>query len=327
MRKIKVLVTGGSGFIGTNLTEALLSKGAEVKSLDLGALRNPAHKPFLERVDLVNREALESAVVQFQPEVIFHLGARTDLLGKSISDYEANTEGVRNVVAAARAAGSVKQIFFASSRLVCRIGYQPTSDTDYCPPNAYGESKVETERIVRAADLEIPWCLFRPTSIWGPWFDIPYKDFFTNVARGRYVHPRGTKIHKSFGYVGNSVYQLLSLMDGDPARFDGKTFYLCDYPPLEVGEWADEIAEEMKVRTPLRVPEMVLQAGALAGDALKALGMKHPPLTSFRLANLKTEMLHETKFLEEAVGPLPFSRREGVKLTVAWMKQSGQPAK
>jgi hypothetical protein len=54
--------------------------------------------------------------------------------------------------------------------------------------------------------------MVRPTSIWGPWFEIPYRTFFDATARGRYLHPRGRKVRKSFGYVGNTVYQLDRLM-------------------------------------------------------------------------------------------------------------------
>lgn len=321
---MKVLLTGGSGFIGTNLVELLLCRGDEVLNLDLSEPRNPEHVRHWRQADLRDVDRISSIVTDFHPEVLFHLGARTDLLGNGLSDYRANTDGVRNIISAMQSAGSIKRVFFASSRLVCQIGYQPKSDEDYCPQNAYGQSKVETEKIVRAAGLEIPWCIFRPTSIWGPWFDIPYKDFFLHVAKGRYFHPQGTPLRKSFGFVGNSVHQLLTLSQASPEVFHGRTFYLCDYPPIEVSEWADEIADEIGVKRPRRVPIGVLGAAAKAGDLLKSCGMKNPPLTSFRLNNLTTQMPHDTEFLERSVGDLPFSRKEGVRLTVEWLRATEQ---
>lgn len=60
--------------------------------------------------------------------------------------------------------------------------------------------------------VDLPWVLVRPTSIWGPWFDVPYRNFFLSVARRRYVHPAGKRIHKSFGFVGNITWHLHRLM-------------------------------------------------------------------------------------------------------------------
>jgi hypothetical protein len=69
------------------------------------------------------------------------------------------------------------------------------------------------------------------------------------------------------------------------------------------------------------VPYGVLKLGALTGDLAKALGWTQPPLTSFRLRNLVTEMVYDTRQLEEICGELPFSLEEGVRKTVAWMRE------
>jgi len=66
--------------------------------------------------------------------------------------------------------------------------------------------------VLGARMVDLPWVLVRPTSIWGPWFDVPYRNFFLSVARRRYVHPAGKRIHKSFGFVGNITWHLHRLM-------------------------------------------------------------------------------------------------------------------
>ena len=80
-----------------------------------------------------------------------------------------------------------------------RIGYQPDSDTDYCPTTAYGASKALGEEAVRAAQLDVPWVIVRPTSIWGPWFDIPYRTFFDSIQHGRFFRidsaPGSVRLH------------------------------------------------------------------------------------------------------------------------------------
>ena len=70
----------------------------------------------------------------------------------------------------------------------------------------------------------------------------------------------------------------------------------------------------------------VLQGIARLGDAAKALGWQHPPLTSFRLANLITPMVYNLAPLQAIAGPLQFDLAEGVRQTVAWMRAHGELA-
>src|SRR5271154_2141560 len=75
----RVLVTGASGFIGTNLVEACLRNEIRVLNLDPLPPRNDAHHAVWEQVDPLDDIAVSSAVAAFAPTLVFHLGARTDL--------------------------------------------------------------------------------------------------------------------------------------------------------------------------------------------------------------------------------------------------------
>lgn len=318
---MKVFITGGSGFIGTNLIDFLLHKEVEVLNFDIRPPRNKAQNKYWVEGDILDLEKLKFSVEGFNPDYIVHSAARTDLNGSTIEDYPANTEGVSNVIDALRYSKSLKRVLFASSRLVCKIGYQPKSDIDYIPTTAYGESKVLGEQIVRdrAGDIPCSWMIFRPTSIWGPWFDVPYKDFFMMILNGRYVHPSGKRIRKSFGYIGNSVYMIDKFLFCDANLIHGKTLYLTDYPELEVKYWANLIATKSGNRPPREVKYSILKLAALCGDVAKYFGWKNPPLTSFRLENLLTEMLHDTKEVKDICGKLPFNLEKGVEETLVWI--------
>lgn len=322
---MKVIVTGGSGFIGTNLVDHFVTNGDQVLSIDIRSPSNPAHSSYWEEIDLLDAATLRNSVHAFQPEAILHMGARTDLDGRSRTAYSANTDGVQNLIAAIEGLGSLRRIVFASSRLVCRIGYQPSNDQDYCPTTFYGESKMIGEQIVRSAGGRIPcpWIIVRPTSIWGPWFDVPYKTFFLSIAKGRYVHPGHIQVLKSFGYVGNTVHELQRLLDVNGETANGKTIYLADYPPIDVARMANSIQLAMGV-APIKTFNVgVLRCAALLGDGLKVLGWCNPPLTTFRLNNLLTTMVHDLEPLRAMVGDLPYSMDEGVLITVNWMKSHG----
>jgi hypothetical protein len=111
---------------------------------------------------------------------------------------------------------------------------------------------------------------------------------------------------------------------GAPAEdVQGRTMYMADYPPLEVRRWAETIRRELGARPVREVPLGVLRAGARAGDLARKAGWAEPPLTSFRLDNLLTNMVYDTAPMQEIVGALPYSADEGVRITVEWMRRAG----
>jgi nucleoside-diphosphate-sugar epimerase len=233
---------------------------------------------------------------------------------------------VANVIEAAQRAGSVERTVFASTRLVCEIGYTPKHEEDYRPSTLYGESKVLGERLVRRAGQSFgSWVIVRPTSIWGPWFDVPvpYKRFFELIAKNRYVHPGRRNPRKSFGYVGNTVYQLEKILEAPAEKVNYKTLYLSDYPPIYLRQWADQIQEVLGAKPIRTVPLPLLRVAATMGDAAKLVGWREPPLTRFRLNNMITEMVYDTSELEGIVGPLPYSAKQGVVTTVDWLRSQG----
>jgi nucleoside-diphosphate-sugar epimerase len=319
----RVLVTGGSGFIGTNLIDSFLKDQWQVLNYDCDEPRDPRHHHLLLKGDIQDAAALTAAARDFRPDHVVHLAARVDLDGQTLTDYDANTTGVRNMIDAIRSSGTVRRAIFASSRYVHRTEYFPQNDHDYSPFTRYGESKVETEKIVRASGLQIPWVLIRPTSIWGPWFRIPYRTFFDTVRRGLYLHPKGKRIAKSYGYVGNVVHQIRQFLAVDSEKVNGRTFYVSDDHNMDVLEFAQTIQRAFNAPPVRQVPLVVLQALGKSGDLLKKLGMSNPPLTSFRLNNLLTPMNYDLSPTRDVAGPSPWSLDQGVRATVDWMLQHG----
>jgi len=318
----RILVTGGSGFIGTNAVQHWIARGFRVLNLDIKPPQNPEHWGVWTKCDITSIVDLKSAYESFRPHYLLHLAARTDLDERNnLRGYAANIEGVRNIVEIAGRAQELRRAIFASSRMVCRIDYQPRDDEDYAAPNLYGESKVHGERIVRDSRLSCEWLIVRPTSIWGPWFDVPYKQFFLAIRRGRYFNPGDCDAVKSFGFVGNTVRQIERLFEAPSETVNRRTLYLCDYPPLHVRQWAEMIRESWRAARIISLPFSLLRSVAFAGDLLDRAGVKRVPLTSFRLDNLVTDMTYDTGLLEKLCGPLRYDLQEGVRLTVDWLSK------
>lgn len=322
----RIVITGGSGFIGTNAVSHFGEIGYTVLSLDRREPQNERHLEKWRECDVADIGSLRALIVQFRPDYILHLASRTDLDGGTAEEYSVNHVGVRNILDVASEAPGLRRIIFASSRMVCPIGYVPRNEEDYDPPNAYGVSKALGERIIRRSKAKVEWVIARPTSVWGPWFGVPYRNFFETIARGLYFHPAGYDPAKSFGYVENTIYQLERLFEASAEMVAGRTFYLCDYTPLRVWEWARMIEQEFGARRVVTVPMLVLRGAARVGDVCKLLGWLDAPITSFRLQNLITDMVFDTSELAGICGPLPFTLEDGVKRTVAWLttKRTGE---
>lgn len=322
----KVLVTGGAGFIGTNLVEHLLRSGRDVLSIDVSPPRLAEHEAVFRRVDILDPPRLRAAMAEFDPDAVVHLAARTDLREtKDLDGYRANTAGTENVVRAAAGQATVKRCIFTSTKLVCRNGHWPASDEEYCPTTLYGRSKVLAEKIVRAwGHVKFDWCIVRPGSIWGPWFGEPYRRFFLMIARGRFFQVGSASAPKLFGYVGNTVHQLRKLLEAPPERIRGKVLYLSDYEPIVIRDWAEMIRLKLNAPRIHTMPEPLVRTAAMAGDLLEFLGWPNVPLTSFRLANLRTDTSGMPLDAIRALAPrLPFTLGEGVDETVAWLARMG----
>jgi hypothetical protein len=83
---------------------------------------------------------------------------------------------------------------------------------------------------------------------------------------------------------------------------------------------ANLIQKAFGERNVRQIPISFLMLMAKIGDVAKFCGMNNPPLTSFRLSNLLTEMVYDLEPLQKIVGELPFSLEDGVVNTVDWMR-------
>ena len=156
---MRALVTGGAGFIGSNLTDALLARGDEaiiVDDLSTGRRENLeqalANGATLVEADIRDRAAIEEIAGRERPDVIFHLAAQIDVR-KSIADpaFDAsiNVGGTANVLEAARA-GEVRRVVFSSTGgAIYGEGEGQelplSEDAPLAPEAPYGQSKYAGE--------------------------------------------------------------------------------------------------------------------------------------------------------------------------------------
>lgn len=286
-----IIITGGSGFIGTNLVDLFSNRNWNVINYDIVPPRNSDHNFFWRKIDIMDSVNLKSNFERDNPQYIVHLAARTDLNEKiDIHGYDVNITGVENVMHAALNLNSLKRIVVSSSMLVCELGFIQKSIYDYCPNTFYGESKVLTEKIVLGFE-SLDWVLVRPTSIWGPWFGEPYFNFFELVIKRLFLNISSDMASvKTFGYVKITCRQIEELLISDKPEVIRNCFYLGDLMPLNISEWANEIRKLNMQSKPLTIPGSLIRFFALIGDILKdKLGFRRFPINSFRYRNMTTD--------------------------------------
>lgn len=321
---MKVLVTGSSGFIGSTLVTSLLAQGHEVYGIDLREPPMEDHRRIWQQVDIMDVPRLRESFEEFQPTHCVHLAACKDpRLRKPRNAFAINVQGTENVVNACKASDSVELAVFASTILVCYVGYTPKNDTDYCPTTPYGKTKAMNEELLQRSvnEKDLRWCIVRPTSIWGPGDNGPYIRFFRAIQGGWYFHPGQLNNRVTYGYVGNCVYQMEKILTAGPAKVHGQVFYLGDYQPMMLREWEDMICREMAKKGVPVFPHALLNMAAKCGDILSSAGWPNVPFSSFRLKNMSLDRVYDLSNTMELARELPYTQREGVRRTIAWLRE------
>lgn len=128
MEKVKnsrIIITGGTGFIGSHIVEQLINQGATVCVIDIQVLeksyfvqKDLEKKVRLELVDIAKKNKINNIFSSFQPDYVFHLAAEAivnDSYNNPFKTFQTNVMGTVSVLEAARATGSIKGIIVASS--------------------------------------------------------------------------------------------------------------------------------------------------------------------------------------------------------------------
>ncbi|TMB96683.1 MAG: NAD-dependent epimerase/dehydratase family protein, partial [Chloroflexi bacterium] len=175
---MKILVTGGAGFIGSHVADAYIAAGHEVAILDdfsTGSEANVNSEAKVLRLDVRNKEGVAAAVAAFRPEVVNHHAAQSEV-PKSVADpgFDAmvNVVGGLNVLKASVEAGARKVIFSSTGGALYGEPDVIPADEDHPvrPLSPYGTSKVCFEAYLgtfhRTYGLE--YTVLRYANIYGP---------------------------------------------------------------------------------------------------------------------------------------------------------------
>ncbi len=219
------IVTGGAGFIGSHLVDALLADGHSVTVIDDLSSGDASRVPDaadLVQLDIVDLHDLEAIVSKVQPRAIFHLAAQASVV-VSVEDpgrdCEVNVRGTLNVLQAAGSADAPVVFSSTGGALYGDDAPMPTAeDRIPAPLSPYGASKWAGEAYVKTWSLSsgVPHAVCRQGNVYGP-RQSPHGEagvvaifshrLYTDQAPKLYGHGRPTR---DYVYVGDVVSALLS---------------------------------------------------------------------------------------------------------------------
>src|SRR5215204_2437690 len=260
----RVLVTGGSGFVGANLVAELLQRGLEVRSFDRAPSPLP-ERPRLQVIagDICDKDTVAAAVDGI--DTVFHTAAIIDLMGgSSVTDeyrqrsFAVNVTGTENLVHAAQTAG-VKRFVYTASNSVVMGGLRISGGDESLPytkrfNDLYTETKVVAEKFVLSQNgVEgLLTCSIRPSGIWGRGDQTMFRKVFESVLAGHVkvlVGGRNVKLDNS--YVHNLIHGFIlaaqHLVPGGTAP--GQAYFINDGEPINMFEFSRPVVEVSGVRT------------------------------------------------------------------------------
>jgi len=291
---MRTLVTGGAGFIGSHIVDALRSVGHQVWVIDnlaTGSLSNLPPGVDLIEADIRDQATVTATFERVKPSVVFHLAAQT-LVATSASDpfrdAQINVLGTLSVVRAAVAAGTAKFIFASSGGTVYGNALQqPVPETHPLNPiSPYGVSKVAGEHYVRVlcGHAGMSTTILRYGNVYGP-RDIPESQHVITVFLDALLNGEPPVIEwdgeqaKDYVYVGDVAAAHLCAI----AAGDGEAFNIASGQEITVNEILRLVCAELEVSvTPLHRERRAADVRRFLLDCTKAEQMLGwTPATSF----------------------------------------------
>jgi nucleoside-diphosphate-sugar epimerase len=321
-----VLVTGGTGFIGSHLVARLVETGARLRCLirrtsSLAYLPASHYEPAYG--DLATGEGLEEAVAG--AGAVFHVAGVTKALAAQGYD-RGNTRATENLVRTIEEHAEVRRLVHVSSLAAIGPGEDGTvvrEDTAAHPLTRYGRSKLAAEQAIRRSRAADRTVIVRPPVVYGP-RDTDVYHLFRAAARG--VLPRIGRAESriSIIYVEDLVDALIAAATSEAAP--GRAYFVANDVPITWTEFAETAAELMgrRIRTVTVLPGLAWCA-ALAAEAAAWARRKPTIVTREKLREGAcpnwvcdvSAARHELGF--RARTPL----REGMARTIAWYRKAG----
>ena len=254
---MKILMTGGTGFIGSHLAERLLLYAHEISIVDNYAtsrrdtLAEPRENLEILEASIVDTDKVDSTFEQFQPDVVIHCAASYKDPENWLEDARTNVTGTINVVKAAKRLGVRRFIYFQTA--LCYGNYpkeQPITLTHHLEPeSSYAISKTAGEQYIALSGLE--FFSFRLANIYGPRnISGPIPTFYQRLAAGKSCFAVNTR--RDFVFVDDLVQVVTKVVQGEG---EPGYYHLSSGSDYSIRELYDAVAGALNIDQPVEERE------------------------------------------------------------------------
>jgi nucleoside-diphosphate-sugar epimerase len=325
---MKVLITGGSGFLGSHVAEQLSSAGHTVVAL----VRKSSNRKFLstlKNVELAEGSVEDRASVDRAMKGVDAVIHSAGLVkARCEADFfECNTQGTVNLLDAAIAhAPGLRRFVHVSSLEACgpSLDGQPVPLEQERPVTAYGRSKLAAEKEVIGRRDKLPVVVLRPAAIYGP-RDVEILEAFRAARRRQYpVIGDGTMLG-CYTYGPDCARACIQAIEADIPS--GSVYFVDDGEPLSMARAMGEVLPEALGTAPLLrfgVPFPVLRLASLGVEAYGKVRGRAVMLTREKVTMLSHHWVCEsTKTRTDLKWTPEVSFPEGVRRTAKWYQEHG----
>jgi nucleoside-diphosphate-sugar epimerase len=311
---MKVFVTGGSGFVGGHVIEAL-AKTHEVLAMARSERSAAVVEGFGATAVRCSLDDVSAAHLEGVDAVV-HAAAYVEEWGRPEDYWSANVDGTQRLLDAARAAGVARFVAVSTNATVFDGRGQQQVDESWAyaddPRFPYGVSKAEAERRVLGADAEgFTTVALRPCFVWGPRDNTVLPAVVRMVEDGTFVWLDQGRAVVSTTHVHNLVHAVQrALVSGQ----GGRAYFVTDGDDTTLRRFIGDLArtEGLDVDAAWSVPGRVVVGAAAALEATwRALGWQTtPPVTRMAALLMSADMTVVDQRAREELGYLPVVRRE-----------------
>ena len=320
---MRILVTGGTGFLGKHLATALLKQGHHVHLMgrSFGSVKTLIEQGVAPvAVDLRDRGAVIAACDEM--EVVYHAGALSAPWGKRSDFYAINVGGTEAVLAGCREHG-VRRLIYTSSPSVVFDGRDQLLVTEDVPyPHRFASiysltKKLGEDRVNAAGASGLETVIVRPKAIFGPGDQALLPRLIAAARQKRLPQIGDGRNLVDLTYVENVVHALLLACDAPAAV--GKTYTITNNEHVPLWEVICTVLERLNLSTRLRqIPLAVALAAASAMEMRAALTGKEPLMTRYSAAILaRTQTYDIGAARRDLLYTPPVSIAEGIERTLA----------
>ena len=320
---MRAFVTGGTGFVGSHLVEALLERGCEVRCL---VRKEPKWLDGLPvatvQGDLFDADVLREGMDGV--DVVYHVAGVTRAPNREALD-SVNVDGTLNVLDAANQARVRKVLVTSSIAAVGPSGNHPlTEEAPLKPISNYGRSKAEMERQIEERSDGPPIVVVRPPSVYGP----READIFTLIkaADRQRILPivgDGSVPQLDLVHVRDLVNGMIAAAESEASS--GRAYFLGG--PRSYS-W-DEIRAAIRGALghgalSINVPRSLVGVSGAASEGIGKLLGKYPPLNREKAREAKATWLVSSEKARADFGYEPsVSLEEGMSETIRWYRENG----